>query len=436
VDVDFNDATFADADWKLHKIIDTTRGMLGFAEGFQNSTGGNSGTAPDPFRRIVHGYGKGDLFIGHLHNHFLYSPAANGAIGSIDHAYDLIHINPPPDQAVAYGLLLRQGDTDYSGPRDQIFPEAWQHLSRTGLRAADFTKLAGTGPIHPDFSSAGGQIRFGFLSANTGTQDVQSTRQSGIDDFSVTVHPADGSGLSQVDIDGPGATFAGTEVCFTATATDVAGLPLRGVRLLFSVSAPNRQGPVPKVTDADGRAQFCFRPDSPGLTTIGVFLDSNGDGDLDPGEPGDDAILDVKLRPGFLGIDGPTSASLPGNAGEIQVCYTATLTDLVNHPLPGESVKFTAQASGETTVSAVVVTDASGHAGFCFSVSEPATWIIIASWRSLSASISLDLRVEGGFCTACCTLVGVATVSVFHEEGICADHPTSKALGCVKPVGP
>jgi hypothetical protein len=96
------------------------------------------------------------------------------------------------------GLVLRQNGIIYYANFPipgigliQSNQSSWTHQSFTSLRAEDFGRpntLGGpyTPDIHPDFSSGGGPIEFGFYRADT-TPSFSYSIIAGIDNWSVTI---------------------------------------------------------------------------------------------------------------------------------------------------------------------------------------------------------------------------------------------------------
>jgi hypothetical protein len=184
--VPFTDATFPDANWSALKVFDTTPGQGATFTAMQVSTGGN----PGPFRYTRHNFCQGTMIVAHLTSAAVYDPSTQGAIASISAAFDLIHLNAPPGQAVAYGILLLQGEAYYTTPiGDTVVDPTWTHIDLGTLRSSDLQRLVGPGPTTPDFSAAGGPIHFGYYSGNT-SAGACLVRESGIDNWSVTVRRA------------------------------------------------------------------------------------------------------------------------------------------------------------------------------------------------------------------------------------------------------
>jgi alpha-tubulin suppressor-like RCC1 family protein/uncharacterized protein YjbI with pentapeptide repeats len=189
----FFDGTFNPDDWSASKILDNTSGASATFSESQQASGGNPGN----FRQVVQTFSAGTMIVGNLLNtsRFSYNPSVQGTFSSIAYAYDLLETTPPPfpGAQVAYNLLLYQNGTYYSGPTDLISAGGWQTFAHTGLTASDFSNLyqgvlplPGTGPSHPDFSSTGGLIQIGYISANSSTGGTITTT-SGIDNYNLTV---------------------------------------------------------------------------------------------------------------------------------------------------------------------------------------------------------------------------------------------------------
>jgi hypothetical protein len=81
----------------------------------------------------------------------------------------------------------------------------------------------------------------------------------------------------------------GTKHCVTATVTNAAGGPVKGVTVRFSVTGSvNTSGSA--ATDANGEATFCYiGPNFPGADKIHAYADTDNDSTQDADEPFDDA---------------------------------------------------------------------------------------------------------------------------------------------------
>jgi hypothetical protein len=187
-DVTYSDGTFNNADWTATAIYNTGSPAYTFTDS-QQISGGN----PGDFREVVHTLSgsAGSLIVAHMNTGDIYNPAVSGPISTIDFSYDLIQFNPPANQAVAYDLLLFQNGSYYDfSSGDLIFTNSWTPFSHVGLTASDFVLAVpgAIGPAHPDFSATGSLIDFGYLSGNSNTGAGSDVRDSGIDNWSVTLH--------------------------------------------------------------------------------------------------------------------------------------------------------------------------------------------------------------------------------------------------------
>jgi hypothetical protein len=191
----FADGVFNNANWSSAKVFDTTPSAGATFTAAQAASGGN----PGQYRQVNMTFGQGTIIVGHLNPLAVYTPATQGAIGSISYSYDVREFNPPfAGAAVNYALLLLQNGTYYVPDPTDTFSNTdnWQNVGNTNLTATQFSglyqgtlQLPGAGPIHPDFSANGAPITFGYFSANTNTGVPPITTSSGIDNWSVNVSP-------------------------------------------------------------------------------------------------------------------------------------------------------------------------------------------------------------------------------------------------------
>jgi adhesin/invasin len=154
---------------------------------------------------------------------------------------------------------------------------------------------------------------------------------------------------------------AGQQHCVTATVTDQFGNATPGIAVRFSVSGANPQPETPQVTDANGKATFCYVGTKAGNDTIAAFADTNANGSQDNGEPGDTATKTYKPGPPATLTLTPKAADNPVNT---QHCVTATVKDEFGNPTPGISVVFT--VSGASATGGTKTTDSNGQAQFCY----------------------------------------------------------------------
>ena len=179
----FYDGTFSDSDWTGTKIYDTTAGQSATFSASQTASGGN----PGAFRETIQDYGTGGIRVGDLDSNFIFNPATQGAIASIDFSYDSDAFATGISGAIGYGLVVFQNGSFYaSDAEDVVTANQWNTFSHTGLSATDFTLVGGSS--NPDFTDTGSPIEFGYYTSN-GTGFGTGHTDSGIDNFSVTAVP-------------------------------------------------------------------------------------------------------------------------------------------------------------------------------------------------------------------------------------------------------
>ena len=154
----------------------------------------------------------------------------------------------------------------------------------------------------------------------------------------------------------------GNQHCVTATVTDRFGNPTPGVTVNFSVSGSNSFAGS-GVTDASGKATFCYTGTVAGTDTISAFADTNKNGVQDAGEPSDTATKTWTPGP-------PATLTLTPHADtntvNSQHCVTATVVDSFGNPTPGITVRFSVSGSVTTSGTGTSPTDANGQATFCY----------------------------------------------------------------------
>lgn len=186
----FSDGTFAPADWSV-----AVQGLNlgGSVNASQVASGGNPGL----FRRIDNVLNSAigqpfsnSVFGFHAYAPAVWNPSVDGTIVTLDYSEDAFRFAGSGVQA--NGIALRQGGVIYYGP-SSVTPSTtgvWQPYSWTALVAANFDALP-AGVQNPDFTATGGPIEFGFFRANsTSVGGGGSTVSGGIDNWSVTIHPA------------------------------------------------------------------------------------------------------------------------------------------------------------------------------------------------------------------------------------------------------
>ncbi len=184
--VTFSDGTFNDADWAATQIGLPLCGCVdegSFVAG-QVATGGN----PGAYRETHLVWSGPGPIVGHLNHNAVYDPAVEGAITTLDYSFDNIELS---NYGVGYAMLISQNGTGYIafpvlglGLDDTTSP-LWTHVSHTGLTASEFWEDNSNG-THPDFSSSGAPIQFGYWTSDGGLWVHEDL--SGIDNWSVTLN--------------------------------------------------------------------------------------------------------------------------------------------------------------------------------------------------------------------------------------------------------
>ena len=184
---DFVDGTFSNSSWTASKIVDTTAGSAATVSAFQNLSGGN----PAAYREVDETCKTaGAMFVAHFLGGAIYAPGDQGPIASIAFSCDFIEFNPPSTGAqVGFGILLQQGGTNFivfntSGSTN------WMPTNQPFLTAASFfnidTATGKKGLAHPDFSTNGSDIAFGYITATSSSAGA-ITNQCGLDNYSVAI---------------------------------------------------------------------------------------------------------------------------------------------------------------------------------------------------------------------------------------------------------
>ncbi len=165
------------------------------------TTGGNTGN----YRYQGDDFRVGDLIAtSHINNTAVYDPHVQGAIESIDFAIDLIQFPPTlPGQnpgGTAFTLALMQNGNVYFATPFSNSQTTWQHRTFEGITADQFdTAIIPEERLgnHPDFSSNGAPITFGYghFIAGGGSSGFRILNEWGIDNWEVTVNNVGQTGL-------------------------------------------------------------------------------------------------------------------------------------------------------------------------------------------------------------------------------------------------
>ena len=186
-DVTFFDGTFNNSDWSE---IPYVNGSGGSSRAVQIDRNGN----PERFYQVTTTVNGGPACGAgvYLRNSFTYSPATQGAIYNIDYSVDLIAFS-------LYGEaepMIAQNGNLYIGPEVYNTAGTWQTFTESNLMATSFAKLVtGTGngelgvdeTSHPDFSTNGSTITFGFIVPDSTVSNPYTTI-GGVDNYTLTVH--------------------------------------------------------------------------------------------------------------------------------------------------------------------------------------------------------------------------------------------------------
>jgi hypothetical protein len=140
-----------------------------------------------PYRDMVHTHmGPGSITTRHLFAGGSYSPQTQGAIDRIEFlAWRILRQGPPVGSFV---VLVQDGIT-FTHDLGIVVGPNWGYRVLLNIRQDDFVDFAGSA-AKPDFSVAGGEIRFGYIRSSVSTQSGVSVVEHGIDDWKVVVHRA------------------------------------------------------------------------------------------------------------------------------------------------------------------------------------------------------------------------------------------------------
>ena len=210
----FSDGTFNAGDWQLALATNGPGGTgVAFFDAVFEGIEGNPGT----FMRIKHVHNpsnniidpsqpKSNILTFHRRIGAEYDPSTLGAITSIDYSEDRILFEcgfSGCDGQVTGPAVLQDGDlyvVVVGNTNDRDVNRVWGALSSSGLTANNFSlavvgvNFPGPNTLiqdfnrHPDFSSSGSPMVFGFFRAGTHTAPIFQTRMAGIDNWQVTVN--------------------------------------------------------------------------------------------------------------------------------------------------------------------------------------------------------------------------------------------------------
>ncbi|MHC4535627.1 MAG: glycoside hydrolase family 16 protein [Planctomycetota bacterium] len=279
--VTFSDGVFNASDWQLVTEQSGNGGSVSFS---QESTGGN----PDEYLRItdtVNAAPPYSIVCGAFFNTgAIYFPQTQGEIVSLEYSEDSIMLSGW-GQGQATGLALRQNGVLYYAytPGGGLFyanQSSWTPHSFTSFQAENFGHWQNPN-VHPDFSSEGSPIEFGFYRMNS-TPVFGYTIVAGIDNWSVTIHnKLLEAGSLQVIIEPQEAVDAGAKWRRVGTAAwhdsghIEMGIPIGEHIVQFKN--------VPGYVTPDDRTEMMDPNSTLSITAIYVFTDTEPNEPFKPG---------------------------------------------------------------------------------------------------------------------------------------------------------
>ncbi|MGH2808648.1 MAG: hypothetical protein ACRDKT_15395, partial [Actinomycetota bacterium] len=186
----------------------------------------------------------------------------------------------------------------------------------------------------------------------------------------------------------------GTEHCLTGTLSasvpDGPDVPVGGYDTIYSVTSEGN--PVTggtRTTASDGTTTFCYTgPSTPRSDEIGAFMDVDGDGVHDNGEPSDTASKTWRV---FVPPELSLTPATATNLVTTEHCVTATFID-PDSPIDDIAIVFhIADANGGSLVeTGTATTDADGVATFCYQGPQFSRHDIISGFGDLNGDGGLD----------------------------------------------
>jgi hypothetical protein len=163
--------------------------------------------------------------------------------------------------------------------------------------------------------------------------------------------------------------FIGTRHYVYVHAEAAGGAAVPNASVVYSVSGPNPQSPTPLVTDSGGNTYFSYIGSQAGTDTIVAFVDNDGNGTRDAGEPQQTATKR------WLANQPAISLAPPSASNQIRTSHTvtATVSDGAG-PVAGVNVRFSLAGANQPYVGQYpacredtdgdyfIRTDSSGHA--------------------------------------------------------------------------
>jgi YVTN family beta-propeller protein len=179
--VSFIDDDFDDADWVIEQASVGNGSQLAEQSGFIGD--------PAPSRRMEHespGTAGPPEVVAAVHRFTGggYDPASQGAIASLDATWRRIVTLNDNGGDVEEAFVVIQGGVVFATAASAFSASFWEDAFRPGLVAADFSDGGGA---HPDFSTAGAPLFFGYLRRTSNSTPFSSFVEHCIDRFEVEV---------------------------------------------------------------------------------------------------------------------------------------------------------------------------------------------------------------------------------------------------------
>jgi hypothetical protein len=176
--IQWSDGEFNASSWEMTPFL--VDGNGGTSSAFQILSGGN----PGAFRQITIIVNSAPPYTGivfyHGFNAAAYNPSIQGALLEVEFSEDAISL-PGSAGGQSSGPAIRQNGVVYVTDWYGTTATTWTNHHLTHLTQADF-HLYDDPTVHPDFSSSGGEMGFGFFRGNS-TYSGGYTTICGIDNW-------------------------------------------------------------------------------------------------------------------------------------------------------------------------------------------------------------------------------------------------------------
>jgi hypothetical protein len=183
----FVDGTFNPSDWSITLAYNAPNVLYSITNATP-ATGGNPGAHRETNQTGGWGGTGGEVVVSHLNVLAVHDPSIE-PIYAVDWSWDIATLNGPgAGNQAAYHLALYQAGTHYRSENADFNPSAsWASYSEFDVPSTGFTRIVGPGPIHPDFTSSGGLIQFGYASRIVVVPLVNNAWEHEVDNWSVRV---------------------------------------------------------------------------------------------------------------------------------------------------------------------------------------------------------------------------------------------------------